>query len=66
VPVATNIGVFWPKRGVMRKPGMAVVDFLPRIPARLPKDAFMARLENDIEATSNSLMASAGLKIEES
>ncbi len=66
VPVATNIGVFWPKRGVMRKPGTAVVDFLPRIPAGLSKDAFMERLEKDVETTSNLLMASAGLKIEES
>jgi 1-acyl-sn-glycerol-3-phosphate acyltransferase len=49
----------------MRKSGTAVVDFLPRIPAGLSKDAFMDRLENDIETTSNRLMSSAGLEIEE-
>ena len=33
-PVATNVGVFWPKRGILRKPGLAVVEFLPAIAAR--------------------------------
>lgn len=60
VPVATNIGVFWPKRGVLRKPGTAVVEFLPRIPAGLPKDDFLIRLERDVETASNALMREAG------
>ena len=33
VPVAANVGVFWPKRGIYRHPGKAVIEFLPRIPA---------------------------------
>ncbi len=31
VPAATNVGVFWKRHGIMRNPGLAVVEFLPRI-----------------------------------
>lgn len=60
VPVATNVGVFWPRRSMFRKPGLAVVEFLPRIPAGLEVPAFMARLEADVETASDRLMAEAG------
>ncbi len=62
VPVATNIGVFWAKRRVLRKPGLAVVEFLPRIPAGLDRNGFMERLEVDVETASNRLMAEAGFR----
>jgi 1-acyl-sn-glycerol-3-phosphate acyltransferase len=60
VPVGTNVGVFWPKRGILRKPGLAVVDFLPRIEPGLPVAEFMERLEGMVEQSSNALMAEAG------
>jgi 1-acyl-sn-glycerol-3-phosphate acyltransferase len=60
VPAATNVGVFWPKRGIYRKPGLAVVEFLPAIPKGLDRIAFMARLEHDVESASNALMREAG------
>lgn len=60
VPVATNVGVFWPKRGVLRKKGTAVFEFLPRIEPGLDVPDFMARLENDIETASDRLNAEAG------
>ena len=60
VPAATNVGVFWPRHGILRKPGLAVVEFLPEIAPGLPRDAFMARLESEVEATSDRLMAEAG------
>ncbi len=59
-PVATNVGVFWPKRGILRHPGLAVVEFLAPIPPGLPVPQFMARLETDIETRSDLLMAEAG------
>lgn len=62
VPVATNVGVFWPKRSILRKPGLAVVDFLPPIPPGLPVPEFMKRLEADIETTSDALLVEAGFK----
>lgn len=60
VPVATNVGIFWPKRTILRKPGLAVVEFLPEIPAGLPVPEFMARLEDVVETNSNRLMTEAG------
>ncbi len=60
VPVATNVGVFWPKRGIHRKPGLAVVEFLPTIKAGLSKEDFMERLEASVESHSNRLMREAG------
>ncbi|MCW1950940.1 MAG: 1-acyl-sn-glycerol-3-phosphate acyltransferase [Octadecabacter sp.] len=60
VPVAANVGVFWPKRGIYRKPGVAVVEFLPRIPAGLETPVFMKILEDAVEGRSNELMREAG------
>lgn len=60
VPAATNVGVFWPRKGIYRKPGLAVVEFLPVIPAGLDRDGFMARLEREVEGASNRLMREAG------
>ena len=60
VPAATNVGVFWPRHGFYRKPGLAVVEFLPRIKSGKPIDQFMADLEETVEAASNRLMAEAG------
>lgn len=60
VPVATNIGVFWPKRGVYRKPGTAVVEFLDEIEPGLDPVAFMALIEDRIETACDKLNAEAG------
>jgi 1-acyl-sn-glycerol-3-phosphate acyltransferase len=62
VPVACNVGVFWPKRSLLRKPGLAVVEFLPAIAPGLPVAEFMTRLEADVEGQSNRLMAEAGFR----
>ena len=60
VPAGTNVGLFWPKRGIQRKPGLAVVEFLPAIPPGLPVAEFMAQIETVIEASSDRLTAEAG------
>ncbi|MEL6511306.1 MAG: lysophospholipid acyltransferase family protein [Pseudomonadota bacterium] len=60
VPVAASVGVFWPKRGIYRKPGTAVIEFLEPIPPGLPKDEFLKKLEYEVESHSNRLMAEAG------
>lgn len=62
VPVATNCGVFWPRRGIYRAPGTAVVEFLPRIPAGKPKQEFLVELEQIVEAASDRLLDEAGFK----
>lgn len=63
VPVATNVGVFWPRRSMFRKPGLAVVEFLPRIPAGLSVADFMAQVEAEVETASDKLMAEAGFEV---
>lgn len=60
VPAATNVGVFWPRHGVLRKPGLAVVEFLPVIAPGLGVGEFMAELERVVERNSDRLMAEAG------
>ena len=59
VPAATNVGLFWPRTGVMRKPGLAVVEFLPEIAPGLDRQAVMQRLETEIEGASDRLMEEA-------
>ncbi|WP_209424250.1 lysophospholipid acyltransferase family protein [Pararhodobacter sp. SW119] len=60
VPVACNVGVFWPRRQIYRAPGTAVLEFMDPIPPNLPLRDFMTRLEEEIEGGSNRLMAEAG------
>ena len=59
VPVATNVGWFWPKRGILRRPGTAVVEFLDPIRPGLEIEPFMARLEAEIETHSDRLLDEA-------
>lgn len=63
VPAATNVGVFWPRHGLLRKPGLAVVEFLPRIAAGGTVGDFMAEIEPVVERASNRLMAEAGFAL---
>lgn len=65
VPVAVNVGVFWPRTGIYRKPGTAVIEFLDPIPAGLPKADFMQKLESVVETRSNELMREAGFDVED-
>jgi 1-acyl-sn-glycerol-3-phosphate acyltransferase len=60
VPVATNVGVLWPRTGIMRKPGVAVVEFLDPIEPGLDRKEFMEILEARVEAKSDELMRELG------
>lgn len=60
VPAATNVGLFWPKKGIMRRPGVAVVEFLDQIDPGMERRAFMETIEAEIESASNRLMREAG------
>ncbi len=62
VPAATNVGVFWPKAAILRRPGLAVVEFLPPITGRISKDRFMRELEDTVERHSNRLMRDGGFQ----
>ncbi|APX10418.1 lysophospholipid acyltransferase family protein [Tateyamaria omphalii] len=62
VPVATNVGVFWPRTGILRKPGTAVVEFLPAMPDGMSKEDFLVHLEETVEARSDALMREGGFE----
>lgn len=57
VPVATNAGLCWPARGLKRTQGRIVYDILPPIPAGLPRKEMMARLQEELEAATEALVA---------
>ena len=54
---ATNVGCFWPKRGIYRKRGTAVVEFLPPLMPGLSVSEFMRTIEPRIEDASDRLLA---------
>ena len=60
VPAATNAGVFWGRRTLLKRPGLAVVEFLPEIPPGLPIPELLARMENAVEEASDRLMREGG------
>jgi 1-acyl-sn-glycerol-3-phosphate acyltransferase len=62
IPVSCNVGVFWPKRGIYRKPGNAVIEFHEPVPVGLSTQEFMKKIETVIETGSNALAAEAGFK----
>ncbi len=62
-PVAANVGLFWPKRAVMRTPGRAIVEFLEPIPAGVDKASFLSTLSRQVEDRSIELMAEAGFEM---
>jgi 1-acyl-sn-glycerol-3-phosphate acyltransferase len=59
VPVATNLGLFWPQESFWKRPGKAVIEFLDPIPVGLERGEFMARLEKAIEDRTAELVAEA-------
>lgn len=60
VPAATNAGYFWPRRGLYRRPGLAVVEFLEPIEPGLGKEDFMQTLQARVEEASDALLQEAG------
>ena len=60
IPVATNVGLIWPRKGLLRKPGRGVVEFLEEIPQGLSRDAFMVRLEDVVETRTDALLQEGG------
>ncbi|WP_039019406.1 lysophospholipid acyltransferase family protein [Halocynthiibacter namhaensis] len=60
VPVATNVGVFWKRHGIMRYPGVGVLEFLDPIAPGKPQEEMMAAMEDAIETHSDRLMREAG------
>ncbi|MFK7752306.1 MAG: lysophospholipid acyltransferase family protein [Sedimentitalea sp.] len=64
VPVAVNVGVLWPRKGIMRYPGVAVVEFMDPMAPGLDRETFLEELESRVEAKSNELMREAGFEVQ--
>jgi len=60
VPVALNTGLYWGRRGFLRKPGAAVIEFLPAIPGGLPREEFFETMKDAIESGTQRLIEEAG------
>ncbi len=59
LPVAVNTGLFWGRRGFSRRPGVAVIEYLPPIAPGLGRDVFAAHLQTTIETACARLNAEA-------
>lgn len=59
VPVATNLGLFWPQMDFKKNPGRATVEFLEVIEPGLGRGEFLARLEMTVETRTQELIAHA-------
>jgi len=57
VPIALNSGLFWPRRGFLRRPGIVIVEFLPSLPPGLPRQSFTHELQTRIETATARLVA---------
>ncbi|MCC6775759.1 MAG: 1-acyl-sn-glycerol-3-phosphate acyltransferase [Hyphomicrobiales bacterium] len=57
LPIALNSGLFWPRRSIFRYPGTIRVEVLDPIPPGLDKEAFLARLQQEVETATTRLVA---------
>ena len=61
---ATNAGWFWPRTGLRRSPGTAVLEFFDTIPADHAPAGLLAEIERKIENASDRLAAEAAKEFE--
>lgn len=58
VPMATNTGVFWPRKAFLAKPGKVIFEFFPPLPPGDPK-ATHEKMTEIVETNSNRLVQEA-------
>ncbi|MFW6412671.1 MAG: lysophospholipid acyltransferase family protein [Oceanicaulis sp.] len=59
VPVATNLGCFWPEQEKRLHPGTAVIEFLDPVRPGEDRDAFRKALEETVQTRTRALEAEA-------
>ncbi len=59
LPVAVNTGLFWRRRTFLRRPGVAVIEYLPPIAPGLGRAAFAKQLQSSIETACARLNSEA-------
>lgn len=57
LPVALNTGLFWPRRGFAKRPGVASIEIGEPIAAGAQRNAFLADLRARVETASDRLLA---------
>jgi 1-acyl-sn-glycerol-3-phosphate acyltransferase len=55
VPIALNSGLYWSRNAFLRHPGTISLQVLPPIPPGLGREAFMHRLQDEIETATRAL-----------
>ena len=58
-PIALNSGLFWGRNAFLRHPGKITLQILPPIPPGLGREAFMSRLQAEIETATRILEQAA-------
>jgi 1-acyl-sn-glycerol-3-phosphate acyltransferase len=59
-PIALNSGLFWSRNAFIRHAGRITLQVLPPIPPGLQREAFMQRLQGEIESATRELEREAG------
>jgi 1-acyl-sn-glycerol-3-phosphate acyltransferase len=59
LPVAVNTGLFWRRRSFLRRPGVAVIEYLPPIEPGLDRSVFSEELQRAIETACARLNSEA-------
>jgi len=59
LPVALNSGLFYKRRGFLRRPGTVLIEILPAIAPGLERHAMMEKLRTEIETATARLVAEA-------
>lgn len=55
LPVATNSGLFWPARGIIRKPGTVVYEILPPVETGLNPKEMLPKLFGELDNAAQRL-----------
>ena len=55
LPVALNTGLYWGRRGFLRRPGTAIIDYLPVIPPGMDRRSFSQTIQRAIEGACSRL-----------
>ena len=63
IPVGLNSGLYWTAGGLIKRPGVIVIEFLEPIAPGLRARDFMAALQSKIEEASNRLVAEGHAKL---
>jgi 1-acyl-sn-glycerol-3-phosphate acyltransferase len=64
LPIALNSGLYWPRRSWHMRPGTIRVEILEPILPGMHPDAFLARLQNELEPATARLLSAGRSEIE--